>query len=114
MFCSNPNGGGNAPHTLATWFNTLCFGNVPAGVNRPGNAGRGVINGPGFQRWDVSLFKNFLFHERYQFQLRGDAFNVFNHTNPLTVTTSFTSAQFGQITAFRDPRIIQIAAKFNF
>ncbi len=114
LVCPNPNGGSNDPHTLTTWFNTACFANVPAGINRPGNAGRGVINGPGFQRWDISLFKNFLFRERYQLQLRGDAFNVFNHTNPSTVTTSFTSSQFGQVTGFRDPRIVQIAAKFNF
>jgi hypothetical protein len=112
MVCGNPNA--DAPHTLATWFNPSCFANVPTGVNRPGNSGRGVITGPGFQRWDLSLFKNFKFHERYQFQVRGDAFNVFNHTNPSTVSTSLTAATFGQITAFRDARILQVSAKFYF
>ncbi len=104
----------NAPHTLTKWFNTGCFANVPTGVIRPGNAGRGVVTGPGFQRWDLSLFKNFTFHERFRFQLRGDAFNVFNHTNLSAVSTSFTSTLFGQVTGYRDPRIVQIAAKLYF
>lgn len=104
----------NAPHTLIKWFNTQCFASVPPGVIRPGNAGRGVVTGPGFARWDVSLFKTFTFHERFRFQLRGDAFNVLNHTNPQSVSTSFTSSLFGQITGYRDPRIIQIAGKLYF
>ena len=104
----------NAPHTLSKWFNTSCFANVPAGVIRPGNAGRGVVTLPGFQRWDLSLFKNFTFHERFRFQLRGDAFNAFNHVNPMSVSTSFTSTLFGTVTAYHDPRIVQVSGKFYF
>ncbi len=114
LVCSNPNSSANAPHTLTTWFNSSCFANVPAGVIRPGDAGRGIIRAPGFQRWDLSLFKNFTFHERFRFELRGDAFNAFNHTNPSGVTTSFTSTLFGQVTAFHDPRIVQVSGKFYF
>jgi hypothetical protein len=47
-------------------------------------------------------------------QIRGDAFNVFNHTNPLAVNASFTSPLFGQVTSYRDPRIIQLSAKISF
>ncbi len=112
LTCTDPNA--NAPHKITSWINTSCFANVPAGVNRPGNAGRGVINGPGFQRWDFSAFKNIRFFERLNFQIRGDAFNAFNHTNPLGVTASFTSPLFGQITSYRDPRIVQVSAKISF
>ncbi|MBV9085469.1 MAG: TonB-dependent receptor [Acidobacteriaceae bacterium] len=111
MVC-NPNS--NAPHTIATWFNTACFADVPAGVIRPGNAGRGVITAPGFQRWDLSLFKNFAFYEHYRLQLRLDAFNAFNHANPSTVSTILGSSTYGQITNFHDPRIVQISGKFEF
>lgn len=112
MVC-DPNGG--APHTVAQWFNTACFVNVPAGVVRPGNAGRGVIIGPGFQRWDLSLFKNIQVRESMKFQIRGEAFNAFNHPNPSGIaSTAITSSVYGRISSFRDPRIIQIGAKFYF
>ena len=48
------------------------------------------------------------------FTLRGEGFNVMNHTNWGTVGTSATSSTFGQVTATRDPRILQVAGKFNF
>ncbi|HWB87311.1 MAG TPA: carboxypeptidase regulatory-like domain-containing protein [Bryobacteraceae bacterium] len=105
----------DAPHQLSQWFNTACFQNVPSGEVRPGNEGRGVIRMPGFGRWDVSLFKNFQFHERYQLQVRGETFNFLNHGNPSgfgSLTTS--SSLFGKITSFRDPRIIQLGAKLYF
>jgi hypothetical protein len=108
----NPNVG--APHTRQQWFNTSCFVDVPAGVIRPGNAGRGIIQGPGLERWDVSLFKNLRFGERASFQFRAEAFNVFNHTNPNGIGTSLGSSTYGQITSYRDPRLLQLAAKFYF
>jgi hypothetical protein len=110
----NPNEGGAG--TRAQWFNTSCFQAVPAGVVRPGNEGRGVLWGPGFQRWDLSLFKNVSFHEeRIRFQLRGEAFNIWNHTNPNALGTSLTTTStFGAITSYRDPRILQLGAKFYF
>lgn len=109
----NPNE--NAPHTTAQWFNTACFAPVPQGAVRPGNAGRGIVRGPGFQNWDVTLSKNFRIAERYNFQLRGETFNTFNHTNPSGFgSVNITSTLFGQITGYRAPRRMQIAAKFTF
>jgi hypothetical protein len=108
----NPNT--DAPHTAAQWFNTACFADVPAGQVRPGNAGRYIIDGPGFQRWDFSLFKNIQIRESVKVQLRGEAFNVFNHPNPLAYTTAITSPTYGRVTSFRDPRIMQLGAKFYF
>ena len=108
----DPNTGG--ARTLLQWFNTAAFANVPAGVYRPGNEGRGVVRGPGYARWDFSIFKNIKLSETVSTQFRAEMFNVFNHTNPNGVNVSFTSTSFGQITSYRDPRIIQFALKFRF
>jgi hypothetical protein len=109
---ADPNSG--APHTVARWFNTAAFAEVPTGVTRPGSAGRGVVLGPGYGRWDISFAKDIKVHEDIRFQFRAETFNIFNHTNFLTVNTTRTSTQFGQVTAFRDPRLIQFGLKFYF
>src|SRR5690606_20664990 len=107
MIC-DPNNG--APHTVDKWFNTQCFANVPAGQNRVGNAGRGVVNGPPTYRFDLTLTKNIYFGESRRLQLRGEAFNIFNHTNFSSISTGLTSSIFGSVTATRDPRVIQLGA----
>ncbi|HJY30829.1 MAG TPA: TonB-dependent receptor [Pyrinomonadaceae bacterium] len=112
----------NAPHTFEKWFDTSCFQANPTtgtGVaNVVGNAGRGIINGPPTQRVDFSLFKNIKFGERWALQLRGEAFNVFNHTifRNLAATSkiAITSSTFGSVNAVRDPRTIQLGAKLTF
>ena len=60
------------------------------------------------------MSKIFTLTESMNVQLRGDFINAFNHTNWDTVSLATTSATFGQITAARDPRTIQIGLKFNF
>jgi hypothetical protein len=104
----------NAPHTFAQWFNTSAFAEVPAGVTRPGNSGRGVVLGPGYGRWDLTLARNIKIHEDIKFQFRAEMFNIFNHTNPLGVNTTRTNALFGQVTSTRDPRLVQLGLKLYF
>ncbi len=115
----------NAPQQYAgftgagkpTWFNTSCFQPVPQGAVRPGNAGRGVIRGPGFSNLDFSLMKNFGFtkEDRVKLQLRGEAYNVLNLVNPNGfASTNITSTSFGQIGSFREARVMQIGAKLLF
>ncbi|MDM7922410.1 MAG: TonB-dependent receptor [Pyrinomonadaceae bacterium] len=122
----------NAPRTPQQWFDTSCFEvtpitNVALSGNRVGNAGRGIIEGPPTKRVDFTLSKNIRFGERYRLQLRGEAFNVFNWTNPRGLSTLVWSATtqpvsqggngssiFGQVTSYRDPRVMQFGAKFNF
>jgi len=115
MVC-DPNA--NAPHNRnlnGLWFNPSCFQPVPQGAVRAGNAGRGVVRGPGYSKWDVSLYKNIPIHERAQLQLRLETFNTFNHPNPSGIASlNITSAAFGQINSYRDPRLVQIAGKFTF
>ncbi len=109
----NPNNG--AAHTVASFFNTSVFTPTPVNADRPGNAGRGVVTGPSFQRWDVSLFKNTkLRGERMYVQFRAETFNVFNHTNFGTVGTNITLSTFGKVTTANDPRILQLGLKLYF
>ncbi|HKE28316.1 MAG TPA: carboxypeptidase regulatory-like domain-containing protein [Bryobacteraceae bacterium] len=122
MVC-DPNA--NAPHTYAgsaqasagnlLWFNTSCFAPVPQGAVRPGNAGRYTIRGPGFFNLDASLMKNFRVTERSKLQFRFETFNTMNWVNPYGfASTNITSTVFGEISAFRAPRRIQLALKFMF
>ena len=111
----DPNSG--APHTFQQWFNTSCIQSNPTAppiANVVGNAARGVINGPPTKRFDFSLFKNIRFGERWRLQLRGEMFNVFNHTNFRAVNASTTSGTYGQITTVRDPRNVQLGIKLIF
>jgi hypothetical protein len=60
------------------------------------------------------LIKNIRFGENVRLQLRGEAFNIFNHTNFRTLSVNVTAANYGQVTAVRDPRTIQLGAKLSF
>jgi len=113
----------NAPHTVAQYFNTACFQTNPPNTGTgstglptsPGTAQRGIINGPGTTRFDFTLSKNVIFKENLRVQLRGEVFNIFNHTNFRGFTsTNITSTAFGQIGTVRDPRTMQLGAKFIF
>ena len=109
---SNPNS--VAPHTLQQWFNASAFGQVPAGQYRIGNAGIGTIRGPGYENWDLSAFKNFHLKETLNFQLRGESFNTFNHTNFAGVGTTLGQTNYSQITSAGPARVLQLAGKLTF
>jgi hypothetical protein len=112
---ANPNNGyGGKIHTRQNWFYRPAFVVPLATAIQNGNEKRGVIEGPGFNRLDVGLFRNFKIGSELNLQLRGEAFNLINHTNLLPPSVSATSSAFGTITTARDPRIGQIAAKLTF
>lgn len=103
--------------TQQQWFNTAAFA-VPAPFTF-GNAGRGLVRGPGFFNSDMSLFKNFPFKERVNAQLRLEVFNVFNIQNlgNPNGNASTGNTNFGRITSLCSgcsPRDIQFAFKLNF
>ena len=101
----------NGPKTAAEFFNTAAF--APA-VGHFGSSRPGAILGPGIQVWDMSLIKNFKFAERAGLQLRLETFNTFNHGNPSGIDTNVGDSNFGAVTAWHDPRNVQIGAKINF
>jgi hypothetical protein len=115
----NPNAGHNVKihnkgyHQL--WFYTGAFANPNPATNTsaPGNERRGTIQGPGFGKVDLGVFRNFRIRERLTFQFRAEAFNATNHTNVNSVTTS-EGTLFGEVTGYRDARIMQFAGKFTF
>jgi hypothetical protein len=113
----DPNQG--APHTQLQFFNGGCFQANPAATatnitNLPGSAGRGIVEGPPTYRVDFTMTKNFRFGETTRLQLRGEAFNIFNHTNFRTIGTNVTLGTYNTVTAVRDPRTIQLGIKLYF
>ena len=102
----------DGPKTVAQWFNTAAFSAPAYGFF--GNAGRNDIRGPGIHSWDVSLFKAFAIKENLNFQVRGDAFNIFNNANFDGLSLAYGAGNFGQVTSARQPRVMQVSAKFEF
>ena len=72
------------------------------------------MRGPGINKWDVAMLKNFVFHENARLQFRGETFNTFNHANLDAVGGTFGSGTFGQVTSARDPRTMQLGLKLEF
>jgi Carboxypeptidase regulatory-like domain/TonB dependent receptor len=106
---------------------------VPGCVPLTGAAALGgvtQVEGPGFHRLDLSLFKDFVFNERFRLQFRTEVFNIFNHPNfnapnfggngvvGISNSGNYNSSTFGEIGATRDapydPRQIQFALKFYY
>jgi hypothetical protein len=115
----NPNGHPCVPGTL---FNTCAFATNTI-VGSFGNAGRNIIQGPGTQNWDISLFKFFPIREQMHAEFRAEFFNAFNHYDPefdnpgsfnTNIATQHGSSAFGFAQAAHDPRFIQFALKFYF
>jgi Carboxypeptidase regulatory-like domain/TonB-dependent Receptor Plug Domain len=80
-------------------FDTAYFSKTPP-TGRVGTSGRDQYYGPGLANYDFSGSKNFpLGTERFQLQLRGDLFNIFNHTNFSNPVSNQSSSSFGQITS---------------
>jgi hypothetical protein len=102
----------SGPKTAAEWFNRGAFTAPAPGYF--GDAGTGIIRGPGLINFDATLQKTFKIREAMGLEFRAEAFNVFNHTNFTTVSTNYGSGSFGQITAAADPRILEFALRFHF
>ena len=115
----NPQSGNGVPihnkgyHQL--WFYTGAFAAPSPSSTVPATEKRGTIQGPGFQRLDLGIYRNFRIWERLDFQFRMEALNAANHTNVQSISTAAGSAStFGEVTGYRDARIMQFAGKFTF
>jgi hypothetical protein len=105
----DPNLSGRSPER---WFNTSAFAFPAPGTF--GNAGRNILDGPGFQNVNASLVKNTTLSERLNLQFRAEAFNLFNHPNLNLPDNFLGSPTFGRISSARDPRHIQFGVKLLF
>jgi hypothetical protein len=94
------------------WFNTAAFVFPPPGTF--GNAGRNILDGPGYHTVNASLVKNTGLSEKLNFQFRAEFFNLFNHPNFNLPDNFLGSPSFGQITSARDPRHVQFGVKLLF
>jgi hypothetical protein len=89
---------------------------VPA-VNAFGNYGFNTLRGPIFINQDISLAKSFHLTEKLRYQLRGEAYNIFNHTNLNTPNTNVNGNNAGQITSIAygyNMRRLQFAMRLDF
>jgi len=103
------------------YIDPTAFQLPPAGTY--GNAGRNVLEGPGFATFDLGLFKNTQIGERLRVQFRAEAFNLLNRANfaipdNLTVFVDDQGAvpgNFGRITRTTSTsRQLQFGMKFIF
>ena len=125
-----------ADGTLTQMINPFVFAQPEPGSI--GNTTRNEFRGPGYQNWDISLFKNFNVTESVRLQLRLETFNTFNHvefggntSNPSTSNAGVNNTiggfagpgiapdaanvgNSGKFNSARDPRQIQLGAKFYF
>jgi len=63
---------------------------TPPAFGTFGDMGRNIFRDQGFKNWDISIFKNFKFKERYGIQARWEVFNVLNH--PIAANPSGASS----------------------
>jgi hypothetical protein len=103
---------GNFDPSRDTWFNTAAF--AFAKPYTFGNAGAGIITSPSYKSVDATLNKSFRVTERWRLEVRGEFFNLFNHTNFNPPNTAFGGAGFGTITGAREARRIQFALRLLF
>jgi len=76
---------------------------------------RDSIYGPGFQDWNLALFKTFAVNDRSGFQFRAEAYDFINHPNLSAPNFNPTSSQFGEITSKTGlQRTLQLSLKFYF
>ncbi len=100
------------PSPTTGWYNKSAFVAPPAGS--VGNAGSGILTGPGYQGADVSLMKRFTFAENKNAQFRFEVFNALNHANFYPVATVWDAATFGTTGSALDNRQIQLGIKLNY
>ncbi len=75
---------------------------------------RNRIHDPGFQNWNIGLYKKFAITESKGFQFRAQAFDAFNHPNWSRPDYNPTSATFGKVTSKNSERNIQLSLRFYF
>jgi len=103
-------------------FNQAAFALTP--VRSFGNAGIGVLRGPGINNWDLTLGKKFPIgsSERRYVDFRAEAYNAFNHTQFSGIDSGArfdaagnqTNANFGAFNGARNARIMAFSLRLAF
>jgi hypothetical protein len=94
------------------WFKTSAFSLPQYGTF--GNAGRNILDGPGYQNVNLALLKQVAVGSDARLQIRVEAFNLLNRVNFDLPDNFFGSPTFGQILSAQSPRHIQFGARLMF
>lgn len=92
----------------------------PANVFRFGSMGRNAVRGPGFQKVDLAMFKDFKITERFVLQFKAESFNFTNTPrlgNPAANVSSMAINAAGEVTNANNFMAITSASderKFRF
>lgn len=99
--------------TVDKWFDTSKFHALPTTTNANGTPNNNDppnlhrrdnpwtwpgVEGPGIWQSDMTISKSFSLTERFKLEVRGEAYNVFNHVNLANPIVDLTSSNFGKIT----------------
>jgi hypothetical protein len=119
---TNYSRGGLAYFTIPTY--TTVTAPFPAEYPAPQAPGveRNSLNGPNYRDLDVTVTKTFglprmpVLGENAGFEIRADAFNLFNNVNLNvgSITNSITAANFGQAGQALGSRMVDLQARFSF
>ena len=96
-------------------FNTNLI--VLEALGQLGDVGRRIFHGPGINNFDAQISKNIALTESKSFDLRVEAFNIFNHAQfygPSSVDGEVNDPNFGTVVSAAAPRLVQAAVKFHF
>ncbi len=108
-----------AGRSRALYFNPAAFSPTPANAGRFGNAGVGILEGPGTKTVSLGVAKQFRITDSAHVRFESTFTNVFNHTNFAPPVTAIDQATFGQLTAPTTAenagnRTGQFALRFDF
>lgn len=101
-----------ADRTAERWFDTGAF-SLPA-FGTFGNAGRNLVEGPGYANVNVAVIKHVIFGGSTRLQLRAEAFNVFNRANFGLPDNFFGSPTFGRVLTADAPRRVQLGVRLLY
>jgi hypothetical protein len=106
--------------TIDAYFDKNAFVRPASNIGRFGNAGVGILRGPGTEVFSMTLGKQFSITEQLKLRYEAAFSNLFNHLNPdIPNTLNITSAAFGSIIRPQaadqaGPRIIQMSLRMSF
>jgi len=95
-----------------TYFDTSAFARVTD--VRFGNSGRNILRGPGVVNLDMGLFRNFKLTDRYQLQVRVEAFNLSNTPHFANPDNDVNSSDFGRIFSTNGDDALARSREFRF
>lgn len=109
-----------AHRTAQNYFNINAFTPTPVGAARIGNAGVGILEGPGTVAVSAGLAKSMAIRENMHLRFEATFTNVLNHTNYAPPATNVSSpSTFGILQAQQTAenagnRTGQLALRFDF